>query len=314
MPENIPVVIIQGPTASGKSALAVDLAEKTGGAVINADSMQVYRGLRILTARPDVETESRVPHHLFAVIDPAQNFSVGHWLELATRHIKQAREKSVVPVLAGGTGLYLKCLRQGLVDLPPVDPAFVEKAEQLYADIGGDAFRQELLRHDAGALNINPRDRQRLIRAYSVFTASGRTLTDWQQEQSKGPVVDGPFFTVRIMPERQLLYRAIDRRFEKMIELGALDEVKNLLALKLDKNLPAMKALGVPELSAFINGQLSMQDAVTKACQKSRNYAKRQLTWLRHQTSGDVDLNRPYQGEDLGSILIQFMQFCLQNK
>jgi len=297
--ELMPVVIIQGPTASGKSALAVDLAYALNGVVINGDSMQMYSHLKVLTARPSADDEKRVPHRLFGVIDPAQQFSVGAWLDLVSGPIDDARINHQLPIVVGGTGMYLKCLMQGLAQVPSIDPQQIVKSENRYEKVGGVEFQKTLAQHDVSVLKLDANDRQRLIRADSVFHGTGRTLNDWQNSNHQPSPVKGPFIIIRILPDREPLYHAINRRFEKMMTMGALGEVKKLLALNLDKNLPVMKALGVDELFRFIKGDLSQCEAIDLARQKSRQYAKRQMTWLRNQITPDLDLTNRYDGHDL---------------
>ena len=277
-----PIVIVAGPTASGKSALALAIAEALGGTIINADSMQVYRDLAVLTARPGAAELARVPHRLYGVIDAAEACSAGRWRDLALAEIAAARAAGRVPVLAGGTGLYLRALLDGLAPVPPVPAALREEARALHARLGGEAFRDALARHDPDAARrLAASDTQRLIRAYEVVTASGRTLADWRRGQ--GPAAGPPAVAVVLLPPRDTLYAACDLRFLAMMEQGALAEVAALLARGLDPALPAMKAVGVPELAALLSGRSSPEAAVAAGQQATRRYAKRQYTWFRHQ-------------------------------
>ena len=277
-----PVVIVAGPTASGKSALALAVAEALGGTIINADSMQVYRDLAVLTARPGAAELARAPHRLYGVIDAAEACSAGRWRDLALAEIVAAREAGRVPILAGGTGLYLRALLEGLAAVPPVPAALRAEARALHARLGGEAFRQALAARDPeAAQRLAAGDTQRLIRAYEVVTATGRPLADWRRAQ--GPASGPPAVAVLLLPPRAELYAACDARFLRMMARGALAEVEALLARGLDPALPAMRAVGVAELAALLAGRLSREAAVAAAQQATRRYAKRQYTWFRHQ-------------------------------
>lgn len=292
----VPVLVIAGPTASGKSALAVDAAERFGGVVINADSMQVYSELDVLTARPQAADLARAEHRLFGVLPAAERCSVGRWLELAAREIVEVRAAGQLPIVVGGTGMYLKALMEGLAPVPEIPEAVTLSAQERYDEIGGEAFRGELAILDPDAAAALPAgDRQRLIRAFAVAQATGRTLKAWQRATPQAPAVPGPFVVQAIIPPRDELYAACDRRLEAMMAAGALAEVRDLLSLGLDTALPAMRALGVPELTAHITGECPLDDAVEKAQQHTRNFAKRQLTWLRHQLTADLTLEARYE-------------------
>ncbi len=286
-----PVVIVTGPTASGKSGLALRLAESFDGVVINADSMQVYRELAILTARPDLAAMRRFPHRLYGVLPGGERCSAGRWRVMALAEIAAAHAESKVPIVVGGTGLYLRALVEGLSPAPEVPEATRAKAKALHRDLGGEKFHTLLAARDpAMAARLHPNDTQRLLRAWEVMEASGRSLAEWQAlGQARGGGADsaesqalGVFWLIS-QPARQNLYTACDARFLAMIQAGALDEVRALNALRLDHALPIMKALGVRELSAHLSGESSLEDAVAKAQQATRNYAKRQATWMRTQ-------------------------------
>ena len=282
-----PIVIIAGPTASGKSALALDAAEEFTGTVINADSMQVYRELRVLTARPTDGDEARVPHRLFGALSVTEACSAGRWLRMAQAEIEAARAAGRLPILVGGTGLYLKALTDGLAPVPGVPPGIRSEAHRLHARLGGEAFRAELAKVDAeAARRLEAGDSQRLIRAFEVVLATGRPLADWQRQGAGGPATDARFATIVLAPPRDALYAAIDARLDTMIEEGALDEVAALDRLGLDAGLPAAKAVGVPELRRHLRGEITLDEALDSTKRASRNFAKRQLTWLRHQMPG----------------------------
>ena len=278
---NQPLLIVAGPTASGKSALALALAEEFGGTLINADSMQVYRDLAVLTARPGPDEEARVPHRLYGVIDGAENFSAGRWRALAAAEVAAARAAGRVPILVGGSGLYLHAFVHGLAALPAIASEVREEARALYAKLGGEAFRALLLERDPHAARLAASDVQRLLRAYEVVTATGRSLTDWQHRDPERPAE--AISAIVLLPPRGALYAACDARFLAMVGRGAEAEVEALLARGLDPELPVMKAVGVREIAAWRAGRLSRAEMVAAAQQATRRYAKRQYTWLRHR-------------------------------
>ena len=281
---DISAVLIAGPTASGKSALALDLARKTGGVVINTDSMQVYRDLRVLTARPSVEEEKEVPHRLYGHVDAAVNFSAGAWVTDATKVLGEARAEKRLPIFVGGSGLYFKALTRGLSAVPSI-PAEVRDAVRARLERDGvEALHAELQRRDAAyAERLKPRDRTRIARALEVIEATGRSLTDWHREGLPPLLPPGSFRALFLMPERDVLYARIDARFEKMLQAGALNEVKQLAARNLDPLLPAMKAHGVPALIRHLKGEITRDEASEIGRADTRHYAKRQFTWFRHQ-------------------------------
>ncbi len=282
-----PVIIVTGPTASGKSGLALRLAETFGGVVVNADSMQVYRELAILTARPDLAAMRSVPHRLYGVLPGVERCSAGRWRVMALAEIAAAHAEGKVPIVVGGTGLYLRALVEGLSPVPEVPEATRAEAQALYRNLGGEKFHAVLAERDpAMAARLHPSDTQRLLRAWEVMETSGRSLAEWQADRGDADPAEPPLFRAFWLisqPARQDLYTACDARFLAMIQAGAPDEVRALNALRLDPALPIMKALGVRELSAHLSGELSLEDAVAKAQQATRNYAKRQATWLRTQ-------------------------------
>jgi tRNA dimethylallyltransferase len=276
--------LIAGPTASGKSALALSLAQAVGGEIVNADSMQLYRDLSLLTARPSAEEEARVPHHLYGVADAADGWSVGRWLAATTETLAGIAARGRIPVLVGGTGLYFRALTQGLADIPPVPEAVRRAVEQRFNGEGEGAFRSALRALDAEAeARISPGDRQRLVRATAVAEATGRALSHWQAESSPA-LAPSDFSALVLEPPRDALYARCDARLLAMVEAGALDEVRALLARGLDPALPLMKAVGLRELGRHLAGDLSLDEAIAAARQETRRYAKRQSTWFRNQT------------------------------
>jgi tRNA dimethylallyltransferase len=278
-----PALIVAGPTASGKSALALALAERLGGEVINADSMQVYRDLRILTARPTPEEEARVPHALYGILDAAEPASAGWWRTAALEAMSRAREAGRVPILCGGTGLWLSALVNGIGAIPPVPAAVRAEARALAARIGAPSLHARLAAQDPEtAARLEPADTQRVIRAWEVLAATGKGLSAWWAERREAPA-PWRFAMVLLRPPRQELRAAIDARFVAMVKAGALEEVRALAARGLDPALPAMKAHGVPNLIAFLEGGLPLAQAIAEAQAMVRQYAKRQDTWFRHQ-------------------------------
>ncbi len=305
-----PALVVAGPTASGKSALAMDAAEALRGVVINADSMQVYRELRILTARPSPAEEARVPHRLYGVLSAGERCSAGRWRDMALGEIAAAHGDGALPVVVGGTGLYLQALTSGLAHVPPIPEGVRAEARALFERLGGEAFRAALAEHDSrSAARLPASDRQRLLRAWEVVRATGRPLPDWQRETATAGGLD--IATIAIVPPREALYTAAEARFERMLADGAVEEVRALLALRLDPGLPAMKAVGVRELAAFVAGEATLEEAAHAAKRATRTYAKRQLTWLRHQVSADLTLNAQYSERFRDGILSFIRQFLL---
>jgi tRNA dimethylallyltransferase len=280
--------------------------------VINADSMQVYRELRLLTARPSPEDEARVPHRLFGVLPAAEVCSAGRWLAMAADEIAAARAQGRVPIVVGGTGLYLKALTDGLAAVPDVPEAARDAARALHRRLGGTDFRDRLAALDpAAAARLPAGDSQRLIRAYEVAASTGRTLADWQRQAPTAPAVDARFATIVLSPARETLYAAVDARFDAMIAAGALDEVRALVALGLDPALPAMKAVGVKELAAHLRGETGLEPACAAAKKATRNFAKRQRTWLRHQLDPDAQAFEQYSERISPEMLSFIRQFLL---
>uniref|UniRef100_E6VCY3 tRNA dimethylallyltransferase n=1 Tax=Rhodopseudomonas palustris (strain DX-1) TaxID=652103 RepID=E6VCY3_RHOPX len=277
-------VLIAGPTASGKSALALRLAEARGGAVINTDSMQVYRDLRIITARPTPDEEALVPHLLYGTVDAAVNFSAGAYVEAAAAALAEARSAGLLPILIGGTGLYFKALTRGLSAVPPV-PAEVRDAVRLRLDRNGVlALHAELAGCDPeAAARLAPADRTRIARALEVVLATGRPLTEWHRQASPPLLPPDEVAAVFLAPDREALYERIDSRFAAMLQAGALDEVSALAERRLDPLLPAMKAHGVPALIRHLRGEIGLDEAAAIGAADTRHYAKRQFTWFRHQ-------------------------------
>ena len=281
---NFPVILLAGPTASGKSALALALAEKFGGTIINADSMQVYLDLRLITARPSVEEERRMPHALYGHVDAAENYSVGAWRSEAAAELAMAERESRAAIVVGGTGLYFNALTRGLTAMPPIPKQVRDDVRARLKSDGAAALHDELKRLDPhAAARLNRGDRARISRALEVMVATGRSIRDWHEDAKP----DGPdsLRAVRIFlsPERDELARRIGARFDAMIEAGAIEEVRALMARNLDPSLPAMKAHGVPWLIRQLRGEITLEQAVEGAKRDTRQYTKRQETWFRNQ-------------------------------
>ncbi len=302
-----PIVLIGGPTASGKSALALALgqqleAKKQRAVILNADALQLYRDLRIITARPNVADEAALPHRLYGVLDASERGNVATWLGQIREEIDTALAEGWVPIVVGGTGMYLHTLQNGLAQIPELAEGVRSAAVARHAEIGGRAFRAELATMDpVGAAKLHDGDTQRLIRAYEVVKSSGKPIGEWQSQQTDKPAEHWRFKSVVVEPTRPVLYANCDRRFDLMLEQGAMDEVKQILTRNLSPELPAMKAVGVPELAGVMRGDWTLEHARQKAQQATRNYAKRQLTFFRHQMADAVrvELNQPGNHDEI---------------
>ena len=291
---SLPYIMIAGPTASGKSKLAIDLAQRFDGAVINADSMQIYADLMILTARPQPHEMQGIPHHLFAIRDAAHRASVAEWLSLAATAIAEVRSAGKLPIIVGGTGMYLQAGLHGIAPVPDVPADVHEHCSDLYRKLGGVKFRDLLTGYDAEiAARLADGDSQRLIRAMGVAMATDHSLSWWQQQPHKG-ALSGRVVTIVVMPCRATLYHRVNHRFDHMLRHGALDEVAGLMARQLDPGLPIMKALGVAPIAAFFMGNITKTDAAFIAKRDSRRYAKRQMTWFRNNFNAQITVAKKY--------------------
>jgi tRNA dimethylallyltransferase len=280
----IDAILIAGPTASGKSALALRLAETLGGAIVNADSMQVYRDLRVLTARPSTEEEARAPHHLYGHVDGAVNYSVGRYVADASALIDRLAGEGALPIVVGGTGLYFKALTEGLSDMPPVPEAVRAEIRAWAEGQPAPELHTALAARDpASAERLRSSDRQRILRALEFHAATGAPLSAYQANRVPGPLRGRRLAKIFVAPDRAELRARIDGRFLAMMEAGALDEVAGLARRGLDPALPVMRAHGVPALLAHLRGELSLDEAVARGQADTRAYVKRQFTWGRHQ-------------------------------
>lgn len=299
-------LMISGPTAAGKSGLALALAELWGGTVINADSMQLYRDLQVVTARPDAQDEARAPHRLYGVVDGAERASVAAWLEMLAAEVAKARAAGSLPIVVGGTGMYLQAARDGIAPIPEVPRDIHQACLDELAASGGAAFRVDLARLDPQtAERLFDGDSQRLVRAMGVVRATGRPISAWQSDPHEGALA-GEAIRLAVMPPREQTYDRIDQRFVSMMDQGAVEEVSALAARQLDAGLPVMKALGVREIIAMQEGQISRDRAIELASRDSRHYAKRQMTWIRNNFHAQKTIEEKYSeriAEEIFSIL-----------
>lgn len=278
------MILIAGPTASGKSRLAIELAKSVNGVVINADSMQVYDAIPILAARPDKSEMQGITHLLFGHVLPDQAYSVARWLKDAGTAINDVRQKGQVPILVGGTGLYFSALENGLSQIPPIDPDIRRQLRQLGRDDPEALYARLLALDPEGAAKIEPGDIQRLVRAAEVVQSTGKTLCYWrQQEKTTQGLPKKNTLRLLLTPEREILLARIEKRFGQMLKLGAVAEVEALLAMKLPSTLPVMRAIGVVQIGRAIAGEISLDEAAELSIIATRQYAKRQMTWFRNQ-------------------------------
>jgi len=302
------VLVVAGPTASGKSALALTVAEKFGGMVINADSVQVYRELKILSNRPTREQEARAPHRLFGNLSATEVCSAAHWRTLALAEISAAHEAGHVPVVTGGTGLYLKALIEGLSPMPDIPLDLRRALKRRLVVEGSTVLHKELYRYDPiVAVRIQPRDSQRVLRALEVFQATGCSITKFQKHFKAAPPPGLHFAIILFQPPRDQLYAMCDSRLVSMVEAGVVEEIRRLRSVGLDPDLPIMKALGVTEFGAHIDGHRSMQEALSDAQRSTRRYAKRQTTWFKNQNIADFYINTQYS-ESINEKIFSFIR------
>lgn len=298
------VILIGGPTASGKSSLAVTLCALLNGVVINADSQQLYQGLPLLTAQPDPQDIDRIPHRLYACLSAKDTCSVTQWRDMALQEIAQITRENKLPVLVGGTGFYLKTLLEGISPIPDVPDIIRTETMERQQELGNPAFHTELGQFDpVMAERLSPNDTQRLIRAYEIYKATGKSLSHWQSLPPEKPPAHLSFTTLTVLPPRDYLYERCDKRFIQMMDQGAIEETENLYQhIKnglVPADAPVTKAIGFHEICALLDGTLDRETAITKAQQRTRNYAKRQSTWFRHQITPDILLSEPVKSVDI---------------
>jgi tRNA dimethylallyltransferase len=275
------IILISGPTASGKSNFSIKLAKKINGEIINADSMQVYKELKILSARPNTKDYQKIKHHLYGFHSVKNNFSTGDWLKIAIKKIKEVKKRNKTPIFVGGTGLYFKALTDGLVSIPNIPIRFRNKIRTFHKNLGQKKFYQKLIKLDPYSKeNINPTDTQRSIRAYEVKQFTKKSLHDWF-ENTKSYFDKDDFFKIYIDYPREELIQRISKRAEQMIEMGAVNEVKRFIKLKVRKDKSVNKAIGIHEIKEYLEKRKDMPDVIEKISIKTRQYAKRQSTWAR---------------------------------
>ncbi len=285
------IIAIVGATASGKSALAMQLAGQLagllaadcGGEIVNADSMQLYRGLPILTACPEQSDMMAVPHHGYGWLDASARCSVGRWLGETRDYVSAIHARGKIPILVGGTGLYFRAAMKGIAAIPDVPNIYRRAASEQLANMGGRAFRAMLAGHDPGsAAKLNDGDSQRLVRAMEVFMATGTSLSQWQETPPSG-AIKGRYIVIRVAPPRPELYGRINQRYPDMVKNGGIAEAKSLMERGLDPTLPLMKAVGLPPLMNYCAGRIDLDTAIALGCRDTRRYAKRQMTWFNNQ-------------------------------
>ncbi len=285
MSEKKTIHIIAGPTASGKSSRALELAEQTDGVIINCDSIQIYDGLHLLTAQPSREDQNKAPHKLYSHLHPNEVCSAGNWREIVEPVIHETLNTGKTPIIVGGSGLYIRALTDGLSPIPDISQDIRDQSMALYEKLGAEEFYKNLQKHDpvmAARFHVN--HKARLIRAWEVLQATGKSLSEWQKLSRLAPPKEWDFKIEVIIPERSLLHKRCNDRFLWMMKNGALEEAEKFSKRNdIDKNIPILKALGYKELLAYINGKTSKEDAITKAQARTRRYAKQQVTWFRNQ-------------------------------
>ncbi len=291
------VIVVAGPTASGKSGLALDLAAALNGEVVNADSMQVYKDMPIITACPGREDRAKVPHHLYEIYDPSVNGTVVDWLERAVFKIREIWARGGLPIAVGGTGMYIDNLINGTTPIPEADAAIRREVRLMQQREGTPALHEKLGKADAEtAARLSPNDTTRVTRAYEVWMQTGLPLSEWHKKPMVKKIPEARFKVVKICPQTVELDARCYRRFDEMIQAGAEDEVRRLLSRNLPENLPAMKALGVPEIGAYVRGECSLSEAVELGKLHTRQYAKRQRTWFANKLRADLRLDECYAG------------------
>ncbi len=311
------IILIGGPTASGKSGLALKIAGAFDGAIINADSMQVYRELRTLTARPTIADETEAPHHLYGHLAGSAPCSVAVWLAAAREKIDVSWAENKTPIVTGGTGLYFKALLEGLAAVPEISENVREEVRRQLEKDGASSLHQQLNKLDPEmAARLEPGDSQRVTRALEVILSTGRSLRDWQAEQPEGglnrEMAPNSILSFAFLPDRETLYERCNARLRQMVEVeDAIDEVRHLLSLNYAPHLPVMKALGVPQIALYLRNEQSLEEAIQQTQTATRQYAKRQMTWFRNQFNDWDALNEQLSESLLNKIFCKIKNFVL---
>ena len=295
MSKNIPTIIITGPTASGKTKLSLELAKNNNGEIINADIMQMYEGFNILKAMPSKEEKFEIKHYLFGVIKKETKFTVADWIKLAKDKISEIQERGKVPIVVGGSGMYLNAAINGLSEIPDIKKVYRHKAEHSFRVKGFDFILKKLIKIDKD-FKIEKNDRQRLIRAYEVFLQTGRSIKWWQNNSVNEPIIKN-CLKILISPPRDALYSFIDKRVDLMVEKGLINEAKKEMLNIVSFDNPSMKAIGIKYLNQYLNKEISLNDTLNLIKKDSRRYAKRQGTWFRNSFSYDIIYNKIYTGD-----------------
>jgi tRNA dimethylallyltransferase len=307
-----PVIVIGGPTASGKSALAIDIAEQFGGEIINADSMQIYRDLSVLTARPRAADTARVPHHLYGLLGLDERCSAGQWRTHALNVIADVQRRGALPIVVGGTGLYLRALMTGLHRMPTVPAAVRDELNARLAEEGAPALHAELkLQDPETAAGLNPADSQRIVRALEIFTHTGKGLKHWQSGETEAAPSNLRFFTIVTLPPREELYVIANERFQWMMENGAMEEVSQLFSQAPPADLPLLKAVGVQVIRTFLDGNIDRDRVLELGQRDTRRYAKRQMTWFRRQIIPEITVETKYLEINTKNIFSNISSFLL---
>lgn len=294
------VIVIAGPTASGKSSLAIDLAKNVNGVVINCDAMQIYKDIPIIAATPSINDKKMVEHRLYEIYDCSKRGNVVEWLDLCVREIKDLWKNNMVPIVVGGTGMYIDALINGVTPIPEVDECVRQEVQSLFKEKGLGFLYNYLTSIDAEmAQRLSENDKTRIIRAVEIYKATGKKLSDWYKVPMIKKIPEAKFLVVKIVPDLDDIEKRCKIRLDKMVnELGVLKEIELLVRKNLSADLPAMKALGVPELRKFVDGELSLNEALDLAKLHTRQYAKRQRTWLKNKLVADITFDKAYDGQD----------------
>lgn len=307
-----PVIVVGGPTASGKSAIALEIAGELGGEIVNADSMQIYADLPVITARPAAEDVARTPHHLYGVLGMAERCSAGEWRSRALETIREIHGRDATPIIVGGTGLYLRALMTGLHTMPDVSADLRESLNRRLQAEGAPALHAELLASDPEtAEGLNAADGQRIVRALEILMHTGRGLRSWQAGDTEDAPADLRFVTLALVPPREDLYATANDRFDRMLRVGAIDEVASLLERSPPPDFPLLKAVGVPPIRAFLGGDIDRERLKELGKRDTRRYAKRQMTWFRHQFIPQIPIETKYSEINLDRIFSKIRNLLL---